>query len=451
MYLPGKGLGSLTLIASQYDGALMDEAAAPNGLDGALQSVRPLLCRRASAAIDKAVRAMTRSGASHKLITLLSACRRPIFVSAVAQRMAHKCTEEFDPLEQVVAQHLWPERAPSRGELEEIGNFQEAQAVFDGLLAGKEELLRQKAAAFVVTADHELHLQLGLALRAVAQRLDRLLEGKRRLDIRQEELAAQINALRRSLSGEFERYLAPLDSMIASALLRLNSIVTKGGDPPVQMELKVLSHSRQVSAVQLAKPATWFTRKSIYYNEELSRLVIDPTEVRAHLMRTWEIAASLCEAALRPMADRSALSNGLCRAAREQLGENGISPSPGFLSRSVERAISLLRPPRFPASPSEEELLPAQFTAPVGGAAEQQELCHAAGETAERLAGRLRRYLQDCPLSWWESAHAALDMLCEQLGQEYALRQKALLEQSAEAGREIARLRELTDMLQQRC
>ena len=244
MYLPGKGLGSLTLIASQYDGALMDEAAAPNGLDGALQSVRPLLCRRASAAIDKAVRAMTRSGASHKLITLLSACRRPIFVSAVAQRMAHKCTEEFDPLEQVVAQHLWPERAPSRGELEEIGNFQEAQAVFDGLLAGKEELLRQKAAAFVVTADHELHLQLGLALRAVAQRLDRLLEGKRRLDIRQEELAVQINALRRSLSGEFERYLAPLDSMIASALLRLNSIVTKWGDPPVQMELKVLSHSR---------------------------------------------------------------------------------------------------------------------------------------------------------------------------------------------------------------
>ena len=213
----------------------MDEAAAPNGLDGALQSVRPLLCRRASAAIDKAVRAMTRSGASHKLITLLSACRRPIFVSAVAQRMAHKCPEEFDTLEQVVAQHLWPEHAPSRGELEEIGNFQEAQAVFDGLLAGK---------AFVVTADHELHLQLGLALRAVAQRLDRLLEGKRRLDIRQEELAAQINALRRSLSGEFERYLAPLDSMIASALLRLNSIVTKWGDPPVQMELKVLSHSR---------------------------------------------------------------------------------------------------------------------------------------------------------------------------------------------------------------
>ncbi|MEG1848918.1 MAG: dynamin family protein [Oscillospiraceae bacterium] len=445
--LPQKGVGRLTLIASQYDSALMDTLADAGSLEQADSETKLNLRRHAADSLDEAILRMRRSGGLPSILEVIESCREPVFVSVVAQKMAGKQPEDYTGVEKIVQRQL-SLRAPVTAEaLTEIGNFNAVRKIFDSLIEEKEKLLLRKAAAFVATAQSNLRAWL-FALRGVQQARQSELERARLcLEQRQLQLAERINRFNNALSAAMDQYFEPLDGALTRAVFALNRMQAQWGDPPTRVELEVHTHAKTVSATRWNRPSTWGKRYQLYTSEETTNRVMDSDEARNSLTQFWAAASDLCAGAFSGL-ETPPLANALYRLAGEQFASDSTARQPQRLSALVAHALSLLEVHLAAPTRNPQGFLPAQFSGPVRDPARQQELCEAVQAAISLLTGDLRRYLSHAATAQREAGRSVLELLQTELSAERMREQAAIFEEISAVRRESAHRQELIELLE---
>lgn len=206
--LPQKGAAELVLAATQFDSALIDMLPGYPDLESAARDLRGALQEHAARSVGAAVRELRRAGCPEPVTAALERCRRPVFLSSLAEDLAHRPARELGERERLLLRLLGE---PGREELERIGNFEEARAAFFRVAAEKDDLLRRRAGQLTAAARGELGMLLERLRAGVLEKRERLLEEEAAIGERQRELSAHLVRVRADVDEAFAEYLAPLE------------------------------------------------------------------------------------------------------------------------------------------------------------------------------------------------------------------------------------------------
>lgn len=230
--LPQKGVKKLVLVASKYDSGIRDILRAPeeddlfgdddntaDNIPEACRIIKKKLKKRAKTKIEEYVKDLTARDCSAELIEIIKQCSEPILVSSMACNMSKKTEAEYTKEERNVYAALKNFSEDIASDLRLLGNFDEINTIFAGVVAEKEAILEQKAKGFVPTARTELRASLEEFRKKAAKRIsvleqndrEQLLEQKKRVE-------GQINSIRADIATVFGELFAKLETEKAEGL-----------------------------------------------------------------------------------------------------------------------------------------------------------------------------------------------------------------------------------------
>ncbi len=165
--LPQKGVKKLVLLASKYDSGVRDVLKVPDeddiwgGGDDTADNIPDacaLVARKLERRAKDKVREYTKGylGQSPRLAEVIRGCEDIVLVSSMAENMVDKPVEVYSPEERNVYEGLLPFAGDIRADLKRLGNFGPVREIFAGVVAEKEQILRERSASFVPDVKAEL-------------------------------------------------------------------------------------------------------------------------------------------------------------------------------------------------------------------------------------------------------------------------------------------------------
>lgn len=224
--LPQKGVKKLVLVASKYDSGIRDilrvqdiddifgedENTADN-IPKACKIIKKKLKKRAKVKVEEFVRDLSARESSSELIEVIKQCSDPILVSAMACNMAKKREEDYTKEERNVYAALKKFSDNIESDLRLLGNFDEINAIFEGVVAEKEAILEQKAKSFIPTAMAELRACLEEFKAKASKRLSVLEQNDREALLEQKKfIESQMNNIKADIVTVFGELNAKLET-----------------------------------------------------------------------------------------------------------------------------------------------------------------------------------------------------------------------------------------------
>lgn len=224
--LPQKGVKKLVLVASKYDSGIRDilrvqddddifgdDDNTADNIPKACKIIKKKLRKRAKSKVEEFVKDLSARDSSAELIEVIKQCSEPILVSAMACNMAKKTESEYTKEEQNVYAALKNFSDDIARDLRLLGNFDEINTIFAGVIAEKEAILEQKAKSFVPTAQAELCACLEEFKSKAAKRLSVLEQNDREQLLEQKKfIEGQINHIRADITTVFGELNAKLET-----------------------------------------------------------------------------------------------------------------------------------------------------------------------------------------------------------------------------------------------
>lgn len=411
--LPQKGIRRLCLVGSRFDGALADVRAAEGRADP--DEVRRALSARAARKLDEVVRALQRAGAPAPVLEVVRGCRQPIFVSALADRMAGRQPGDYTPAEQAVAAALF-DGPPDPEELRRIGGMEEVRRQFRLFAEEKDATLARKADSFAAVAQAELQALLGRLCerrRARSQALDR--EEQAALE-RSARLAGDARRISAQTAQLFDAYLEPLDGLLENARAALETMAGASPAPAERTDVTLQSQSQTVSDSILWKPWTWGRRHTEYSMQETSVSYWEIGDTLDFLKEFPRELTLLWEGIYAPMTDTSRLHNCLMLYARRALDDTGAPADAQTVQEMVRRALAHLYTPRLTlGTEALRARLRARFPARACDAAARAALEDGCRQAVQEAVAAARRELDDGARRFERTVRAAQEDFCSQL------------------------------------
>ena len=442
--LPQKGAAELVLAATQFDSALIDMLPGYPDLESAARDLRGALQEHAARSVGAAVRELRRAGCPEPVTAALERCRRPVFLSSLAEDLAHRPARELGERERLLLRLLGE---PGREELERIGNFEGARAAFFRVAAEKDDLLRRRAGQLTAAARGELGMLLERLRAGVLEKRERLLAEEAAIGERQRELSAHLVRVRADVDEAFAEYLAPLEQARLDVSRELDRLGGDWAQLDSREGVESIPRVRTESAAQPLRPWTWGRRRTIYTSEQRTYAFLDPADARRNLEQLWLLSAQLQAAAFLLFADTSRLQNRLMEAAAKNFPLQSPARQPERLRSALRSALS-----RLPAKerPQPDRLLPA-FSLPgeaaVRDAPGQAALREAARSAAQKIVEERRQAAVQAARRLREQAAEAAGAFSAALCETLLRERDALGARSAALERECGRLQTLAELL----
>ncbi len=447
--LPQKGISRLFLVASQYDSALMDTISDFSSLQEADLQTRVQLMRHAAKSVDSAVTKMRRDAYPEPILEVLEQCRRPVFLSSMAHRMAEKSPDRYSSQEQLIFRNLSLYKELSADELKSIGNFDEIQSLFFGLAEQKDQMLERKAAGFVMTAQADLRNQLSGLFREVDGMRQRCSRERSRLTKRLTELSARNSCLRGEIDGAFEEYAAPLPKLLSDALFLLREEGCGFSGSASKADISVRNTAYQVSDAKFYKPWTWGKTHREYTAEQMIQEYQDTSEALNEIQLLQTGAVQMYDSIYSSMKDTVRLQNRLLSIAGGVYTEEGKPQDSGALRDLSAKAISYLVPPRLLLDFSvQRQQLTARFPGRVISAPAQAELKEAAAAAIEAVLSSIAKAYDNSSQRFITAGvQPAREKFCELLLEPFAKELNGLLQTLSETDSKAAQLQEIEEIL----
>lgn len=226
--LPQKGVKKLVLVASKYDSGIRDiikkkpidfdpdfdeDENVAYDIPKACKIIKKKLKKRAKEKVEDFIKDLSARESSSELIDVIKQCSNPILVSSMACNMAGKAKEEYTPEERNVYGALKQFSDDIEKDLRLLGNFDEINAIFSGVVAEKEAILEQKAKSFIPTALAELCACLEEFKAKASKRLSVLEQNDREALLEQKKfIEGQINNIRADITTVFGEMNAKLET-----------------------------------------------------------------------------------------------------------------------------------------------------------------------------------------------------------------------------------------------
>lgn len=224
--LPQKGVKKLVLIASKYDSGIRDilrvqddddifgdDDNTADNIPKACKIIKKKLKKRAKVKVEEFIKDLSVRESSSELIEVIKQCSDPILVSSMACNMAKKKEEDYTKEELNVYNALKKFSDDIGSDLRLLGNFDEVNAIFSGVVAEKEAILEQKAKSFIPTAMAELCACLEEFKAKASKRLSVLEQNDREALLEQKKfIECQINNIRADITTVFGELNAKLET-----------------------------------------------------------------------------------------------------------------------------------------------------------------------------------------------------------------------------------------------
>lgn len=441
--LPQKGIKRLLLVGSRFDGALADVRAAEGAVTA--QEVRRRLTERAAHKLDEVLRELQRRGAPQPVLDVIRGCREPVFVSAMAQRMAQKDPAAYSGAEQAVAACLF-DGSPDPEELRRIGNMEQARRQFEQFAAEKDTTLARKADSFAAVAQAELK-----------DLLDKLCEGRRArarsLQAAQQQaldrgarLAEDTRQIQAQTARLFDAYLEPLDALLDNARATLEKLGQSSPAPAERTDVTLHSQSHTISDTVFWKPWTWGRSHREYTVRQTARSYWEIDDTLDFLKEFPREFGLLWESIYTPMSDTASLHNRLMLYARDIPAEIRCGRSGEEVQEMVRRALGHLYTPRLTlGTEALRTRLRARFPARVCDEATRAALEEASRDALREVLAAARRELEEGAHRFVRTVRAAQEDFCTQLLEPVAAQRQQLEAQLAEIRREQASCQEFEE------
>lgn len=223
--LPQKGVKKLVLVASKYDSGIRDilrvqddddifgnDDNTADNISKACKIIKKKLKKRAKVKVEEFIKDLSVRESSSELIEVIKQCSDPILVSSMACNMAKKKEEDYTKEERNVYGALKKFSDDIESDLRLLGNFDEVNAIFSGVVAEKEAILEQKAKSFIPTAMAELCACLEEFKARASKRLSVLEQNDREALLEQKKfIESQINNIRADITTVFGELNAKLE------------------------------------------------------------------------------------------------------------------------------------------------------------------------------------------------------------------------------------------------
>ena len=231
--LPQKGVKKLVLIASKYDSGIRDILKVEDDIFGedensadnipkACKIIRRKLRKRAKGKVKEFIRDLESRGSSPQLIKVIEQCKEPIMISALAYNMSEKDQEEYSAEEKNIYAALKQFSTDMQSDLKLLGNFEEVQAIFDSVVAEKQEILEEKAKSFIPMAKEEFGNILRAYLEKTNSRIKMLQDNdKQQLEDQKKIVETQIGGIRADIAALLGELNADLESEKMKAVKQL--------------------------------------------------------------------------------------------------------------------------------------------------------------------------------------------------------------------------------------
>lgn len=441
--LPQKGIRRLCLVGSRFDGALADVYAAEGRI--APDEVRRTLAGRAARKLDGVLRSLQRGGAPAPLLEVVRGCREPVFVSALADRMAEKAPGEYTPTQQAVAQALF-DGPPDREELRRIGGMEQVRRQFERFAAEKDATLARKADSFAAVAQAELRDLLdGLCARR-RERSQALAREEQACLERSAQLAADARRIAAQTAQLFDAYLEPLDGLLQNARTALEAMGSASPDLAERTDVTLHSQSQTVSDSVLWKPWTWGRHHTEYSVQESSLSYWEVEDTLDFLKGFPGELALLWDGIYAPMTDTARLHNCLMLYAGRALGDTGAPADAATVQEMVRRALSHLYTPRLTlGTEALRARLRAQFPARACDPAARAALEDGCRQAVQEAMAAARRELDEGARRFERTVRAAQEDFCNQLLEPVSGQRRQIEQDLADMRKERARCQEFEE------
>ncbi len=321
--LPQKGVRRLVLVASQFDSAILDLLCDYGSMDEAVAAAKSELRRHAEKSVEDAVLALRKTGASAGIADVVRQCREPVFLSAMAEDLSRISKEKDTEQQAVVRRHLEYFAPLSAADLRRIGNMDEARSIFNGMLAEREELLRQKAAAMASVGEADLSGEL----RRLRSRVEREIKGelraqKERAGAKIFAGAEEVNRFRGAVGAAYAEYRSRLDDRLLLASEKLRNFERQAPAAAVKQAVEVRTEETLVDDTVVYKPWTWGKKHVEFESSERRYSYMDSADAAQSLRQAAAGAKLLHDHVFLIFEERARLCNALMRAAADAFSED---------------------------------------------------------------------------------------------------------------------------------
>lgn len=277
--LPQKGVKKLVLVASKYDSGIRDilrvqddddifgddENTADN-IPKACKVIKKKLKKRAKVKVEEFIKDLSVRESSSELIEVIKQCSDPILVSSMACNMAKKKEEDYTKEERNVYSALKKFSDDIESDLRLLGNFDEINAIFTGVVAEKEAILEHKAKSFIPTAVAELCACLEEFKAKASKRLSVLEQNDREALLEQKKfIEGQINNIRADITTVFGELNAKLETEKAEGVRDIREASKDYLDIKERTGERVHRESYTVSDSKWYNPFSWGKSHTEYY------------------------------------------------------------------------------------------------------------------------------------------------------------------------------------------
>ncbi len=447
--LPQKGIRRLVLIASQFDSAVMDLISDFDSLEETVDAAKAQLRRHAEKSVGGAVLALRKSGASSSIVDVVQQCREPIFLSAMAEDLSRIPAEKDTEQQAIVRRHLESFGPLSAADLHRIGNMDEVRAVFSDMLAEREELLRQKAAAMASIGKADLECELR-RLRAFVKR-----ETAESFQLQKEDAQAkifqsaeEINRFRDAVGAAYAEYRLRLDDRMRLASEKLRIREKQAPAAAVKQAVEVRTEETLVDDMVFFKPWTWGKKHVEFESSERRYSYMDSADAAESLRQAAAAAQYLHDSVFLIFEEKARLCNALMNAAAGAFAGAEFSADREQIARWAQIAGSRIIIPKA-------EIDPSPYVAAIGTKYPKQirterhleELKKDAQEQMTLLVDEAVRKLRESAAAFLESVTSSESrfesLVLAQRSKETASCRNAL----AQAEQEISRRKEFLEVL----
>ncbi len=291
--LPQKGLRQMVLVASLFDEALTDCIYDYANLADAVQDAKVQLRRHAMHCIQQAVAQLQGAGYPPEILQVVEGCKRPLFVSALAQKMGTQPINAYTPQARLVKKLLCTHERLTQEQLAQLGGFAEVNALFAQMMAEKEQTLAQKADALVLTMQLELReilLCLQQTVQHEQQTTQQLLQQNQQASA---ALHQQMQVFLAQIQQIFETERTATETRLTEAIFALRQIAKTEGELAVHTDVKSRAIPREVQDSVFYKPWTWNKTHTEYTLRNDSAPYVSAEDVVLSAQRLQEWTQSL--------------------------------------------------------------------------------------------------------------------------------------------------------------
>lgn len=450
MQLPQKGVKKLVLIASKYDEGLMDVIDDYDDLEEADIETKVKLKRESKNTFEKIIQDYEARGLSNEIIDVIKDCKSPIFVSSMAHNMSQKEKEDYTEEEALVMQNLSEYEELTKSDLENIGNIAQVKAIFEEVIAKKEETLENKSASFIPTAEQELRQLLMSTREKAVQKLKILAStDKEKLTAQRKAVNTQINEISASVESVFGSLMVELDKNKNEAVQSLREKGNEYSSIKDKEGKEAKTGTRTVSTSKWWNPLSWGSKSTSTYTYYEYYYYLETSDALENLRCYSNESANLVEDVFNKTIDIPKLKRKLLTVVLQNLDTSDESYDSSYFKLMVERILNDIQIPYIKIDVSDFlKDMSSKFSGEIKDTKEKEALRKLLSDCVEKLFDTIIEKLMS-EMTCFRSKMSEIkvdfaEKLLENINQEFNL----ILEQLENKESEIQKTKKLQEVLE---